>query len=164
MPSFTAEISLPQCNCLALRQAARHVSQFYDQYLAPSGLRTTQFSILAKLKRLGPMTINALARELVMDRTTLGRTMLPLERDGLIAIREGTVDRRSKELAVTKSGTERLQRAVELWVEAQKEFEERFGAGRAADLRGLLGDVVSCELEKPAATSTRRRRRTRARL
>jgi DNA-binding MarR family transcriptional regulator len=74
---------LAQCNCLALRQAARHVTQFYDQYLASTGLRTTQFSILAKLHGLGPMTINALARELVMDRTTLGRTMLPLERDGL---------------------------------------------------------------------------------
>ena len=151
----------PECNCLALRQAARHVSQFYDQYLASTGLRTTQFSILAKLKGLGPMTINALARELVMDRTTLGRTMLPLERDGLIAIKDGILDRRSKELAVTKAGTERLQRAAKLWVKAQKEFEERFGARRAADLRGLLGEVVSCELERPAATSALHRERTR---
>jgi hypothetical protein len=38
------------CNCLAVRQAARHVTQFYDQFLAASGLRTTQFSILAKLR------------------------------------------------------------------------------------------------------------------
>ena len=149
MPS---ESSTPlPCNCLALRQAARHVTQFYDQYLASTGLRTTQFSILAKLYRLGPMTINALARELVMDRTTLGRTMLPLERDGLIAIKAGTLDRRNRELAVTKAGTERLQRAAKLWVEAQKEFEERFGARRAADMRGLLGKVVSCELARPAA-------------
>ena len=103
MPSATATPS-PECNCLALRQAARHVTQFYDQCLAPSGLRTTQLSILAKLKRLGPLTINALARELVMDRTTLGRTMLPLEGDGLIAIRDGTLDRRSKELTLTKAG------------------------------------------------------------
>src|SRR5439155_4836304 len=153
----------PECNCLALRQAARHVTQFYDQYLASTGLRTTQFSILAKLQRLEPMTINALSRELVMDRTTLGRTMLPLERDGLIAIKDGILDRRSKELAVTKAGTERLQRA-KLWVEAQKEFEERFGARRAADLRGLQGEVVSCELEKAASGSARQRQQTRARL
>jgi DNA-binding MarR family transcriptional regulator len=141
---------LQECNCLALRQAARHVTQFYDQYLAPTGLRSTQFSILAHLHGLGPMTINALARELVMDRTTLGRTMLPLERDGLIAIKEGALDRRSKELGVTKAGTERLQRAAKLWIEAQKEFEARFGARRATDLRSLLGEVVLCELEKPA--------------
>jgi DNA-binding MarR family transcriptional regulator len=161
----SAPTALPQCNCLALRQAARHVTQFYDQYLAPTGLRTTQFSILAKLKRLGPMTINALASELVMDRTTLGRTMLPLERDGLIAIRDGPVDRRSKELTLTKAGTERLQRAAKLWVEAQKEFEERFDATRAADLRGVLSEVITCDLEKPVAPSAARRRQsTRARL
>jgi len=147
----------PECNCLALRQAARHVTQFYDQYLVSTGLRTTQFSILAKLKRLGAMTINALARELVMDRTTLGRTMLPLERDGLIAIKDGTLDRRSKDLAVTKAGSERLQRAAKLWVEAQKEFEERFGVRRAADLRGLLGEVASCELEKAPSGFSRHR-------
>ena len=142
--------ALPDCNCLALRQAARHVTQFYDQYLAPTGLRSTQFSILAKLHGLGPTTINVLARELVMDRTTLGRTMLPLERDGLIAIKEGVLDRRSKELRVTKAGTELLQRAAKLWVEAQTEFEARFGPRRATALRDLLAEVVSCELEKPA--------------
>jgi DNA-binding MarR family transcriptional regulator len=161
MPSDPATPS-QECNCLALRQAARHVTQFYDQCLAPSGVRTTQLSILAKLKRLGPLTINALARELVMDRTTLGRTMLPLERDGLISIEDGSLDRRSKELAVTRTGTERLQRAAKLWVEAQRKFEERFGARRAADLRGLLGEVVSCDLDKPAAAPGLRGQRTRA--
>src|SRR5437899_8358365 len=159
MPSETSA-PWPECNCLALRQAARHVTQFYDQYLASTGLRTTQFSILAKLQRLGPMTINALARELVMDRTTLGRTMLPLERDGLIAVNDGILDRRSKELAVTKTGAERLQRAEKRWVEAQKEFEERFGAKRAADLRGLLGDVAACDLDAPASTHALRRQQT----
>jgi DNA-binding MarR family transcriptional regulator len=57
----------------------RDTSPSFLTMLAPTGLRTTQFSILAKLKRMGPITINALARELVMDRTTLGRNILPLE-------------------------------------------------------------------------------------
>ena len=86
------------CNCLAIRQAARHVTQFYDQLLAPSGLRTTQFSILGRLQRLGPMPINALAAELVMDRTTLGRNILPLQRDGLIEIGTAPTDRRRRSL------------------------------------------------------------------
>jgi hypothetical protein len=65
------------CNCFALRQAARQVPQFYNHYLVPTGVRATQFSILAKLKRLGPMTINSLAEEMVMDRTKLGRNIHP---------------------------------------------------------------------------------------
>src|ERR1700737_3035419 len=127
MPSDTTTPS-PECNCLALRQAARHVTQFYDQCLAPAGLRTTQLSILARLKRLGPLTINALARELVMDRTTLGRNMLPLEREGLITIEEGAPDRRSKVLHLTKAGAERIRAARKLWGEAQTHFERSFGA------------------------------------
>ena len=145
MPADTAMPS-QECNCLALRQAARHVTQFYDQCLAPSGLRTTQLSILAKLKRLGPLTINALARELVMDRTTLGRTMLPLERDGLISIEDGTLDRRSKELRLTKAGAERLRVARSLWSEAQKQFEAAFGGKRALTLRNELRAVASSNL------------------
>ena len=145
MPTDTAMPS-QECNCLTLRQAARHVTQFYDQCLAPAGLRTTQLSILAKLKRLGPLTINTLAGELVMDRTTLGRTMLPLERDGLITIKDGTLDRRSKELHLTKAGAERLRVAGKLWREAQAQFEASFGGARAAKLRDELSALVTSEL------------------
>jgi len=154
MPSDTATPS-QECNCLALRQAARHVTQFYDQYLAPTGLRTTQFSILAKLRWLGPMTIKALARALVMDRTTLGRTMLPLERDGLIKIQDGTVDRRSKELHLTKAGGDRLRAAGKLWREAQTQFDAAFGGERAAKLRDELHALVSSELSPEAGRSRR---------
>jgi len=134
------------CNCLALRQAARHVSQFYDRCLAPTGLRTTQFSILVKLKRLGPMTVGALADELVLDRTTLGRTMLPLERDGLISVASGASDRRSKELHLTKAGAKRIDAALAIWRQAQKRFEAEFGDKRASNLRNELRAVVASEL------------------
>src|SRR6266403_527920 len=134
------------CNCLAARQAARHITQFYDQLLAPSGLRTTQFSILAKLRRLGPMTINALAAEMVMDRTTLGRNILPLERDGLIAVEQGSRDRRSKELRVTAAGEARLRAGTKGWAQAQRQFENSFGAKRTADMRVHLHAVAATEL------------------
>ena len=141
-----AEGQVYECNCLALRQAARHLTQFYDRFLASTGLRTTQFSILAKLHRLGPMTINALARELVMDRTTLGRTMLPLEREGLIAIEDSAVDRRSKELRLTRKGGERLRAAFKPWREAQSQFARIFGEERADKLRSELRALASSEL------------------
>jgi DNA-binding MarR family transcriptional regulator len=134
------------CNCLVVRQAARHVTQFYDRFLAPAGLRTTQFSILARLRRKGPMTINALAADMVMDRTTLGRNILPLERDGLIRIEPAASDRRSKEIRVTRRGEKRLEMASSGWAEAQARFETAFGSARASDLRALLRQVVSTDL------------------
>lgn len=135
-----------ECNCLAVRQAARHVTQFYDRFLAPAGLRTTQFSILAKLKRLGPMTINALADDMVMDRTTLGRNILPLEREGLIAVAAGKSDRRSKELRLTDAGGARLRVALKGWAEAQARFEAAFGRKRTPELRALLQAVAATDL------------------
>ena len=141
------------CNCLAVRQAARHITQFYDHFLAPSGLRTTQFSILAKLRRLGPMTINALAAEMVMDRTTLGRNILPLERDGLVAVEQGRRDRRSKELQVTEAGEARFRGATKGWVQAQRQFEKAFGAKRTTDMRAILHTVTAIELGTQAASA-----------
>jgi DNA-binding MarR family transcriptional regulator len=149
MPRTTSSGS-DDCNCLAARQAARHITQFYDQYLASSGLRTTQFSILAKLRRLGPMTINRLAAEMVMDRTTLGRNILPLERDGLIAVEQGSSDRRSKELRVTEAGEARFRAGVKGWVQAQRQFEKAFGAKRTADLRALFHAVAATDLGSTA--------------
>ena len=134
------------CNCLAVRQAARHITQFYDQFLAPSGLRTTQFSILAKLRLLGPMTINALATNLVMDRTTLGRNILPLERDGLIAVEKGSRDRRSKVVQLTEAGAAGFRAAAKGWTQAQRQFEAAFGAKRTVDLRALVAAVVATDL------------------
>jgi DNA-binding MarR family transcriptional regulator len=150
MPSGTPQ-QREVCNCLAFRQAARHVTQFYDQFLASSGLRTTQFSILAKLRLEGPMTINGLAKRLVLDRTTVGRNILPLERDGLVAVGPGRTDRRSKELRVTDAGAARLRSARKGWTEAQARFDATFGGGRAAELRALLHAVTATELGAPTA-------------
>jgi DNA-binding MarR family transcriptional regulator len=136
-----------ECNCLAVRSAARHVTQFYDEFLAPTGLRTTQFSILAKLKRKGPLTINRLAKDMVMDRTTVGRNILPLERDGLIKIQPAANDLRTKELHLTKAGEKRLRTAKKGWSEAQARFETTFGPKRAADLRSMLRAVAATEFE-----------------
>ncbi len=149
--SPTLRPRIEECTCLAVRQAARHITQFYDQHLAPVGLRTTQYSILAKLERLGPITINALADELVMDRTTLGRNVLPLERERLVSVAPGRTDRRSKELRLTEAGIERLEAAREGWREAQTRFAAAFGDERAAGLRALLREVSATDL--PAASA-----------
>jgi DNA-binding MarR family transcriptional regulator len=139
------------CNCFAVRAAARHVTQLYDQFLAPTGLRVTQFSILAKLKRRGPLTVNALADDMVMDRTTLGRNIQPLERDGLIRIEPSPSDRRAKEIHLTKAGEKRLLAGREAWVKAQARFEAGFGAKRALELRTLLRSVITSQFAPTAS-------------
>jgi DNA-binding MarR family transcriptional regulator len=133
------------CNCLAIRQAARHVTQFYDQLFAPVGLRATQYAILTRLRRDGPMTINKLAAELVMDRTTLGRNILPLQRDGLIEVDASPVDRRRRELRLTELGLAKQRQGIERWAAAQQRFDAVFGGERAAALRALLREVAASD-------------------
>ena len=145
MMSATPQFKPEDCNCLMVRSAARHVTQLYDQFLAPVGLHVTQFSILAKLKRLYPITINALAKEMVMDRTTLGRNVQPLERDGLIKIEASATDGRARELRLTKAGEKRLEAGREAWVQAQARFEDRFGVKRAAEFRAILRALVASD-------------------
>jgi DNA-binding MarR family transcriptional regulator len=97
------------------------------------------------------MTINALADELVMDRTTLGRNILPLEREGLLSVAPGREDRRSKVLSVTPAGIDRLHAARKGWRKAQAEFASTFGVKRTAGLRALLFEVSETELPEVAA-------------
>ena len=130
------------CNCQALRQAARRVTQVYDTHLASVGLKTTQYSILAKLNRLGPLSINELAKLMVMDRTTLGRAIKPLERDKLLAIGSDD-DGRKRKLQITSAGQARMKAGTAKWREAQKEFELAYGVSESADLRTALQRVVA---------------------
>ena len=138
---YPPNLELGHCNCLAIRQAARRVSQFYDAHLAPLGLKTSQYSILSKLARLGPMSINDIAETMVMDRTTTGRAIRPLERDGLVKI-EAAEDGRKRVIALTAAGRERAKEGLAAWKKAQKEFELAVGPQAAQKLRAALGDVV----------------------
>jgi len=143
-----ARNSPQECNCLAVRQAARHVTQLYDQCLAPYGVRASQLALLSILNRRGPLTINEMAAALVMDRTTLGRNLRPLERDGLIEVAIAAADRRRRELRLSTAGKDRLTRAMSGWAKAQARFDETFGLDRAVQFRTLLHDVTATPFDR----------------
>jgi len=140
--AFKFEPNPADCNCLAIRQAARQVTQLYDGYLAAAGLRSTQYSILSRLARLGPLPINKLAEAMVMDRTTMGRAVRPLERDKLVAVSSGKEDGRVRTIRLTPAGEKRLVLARKQWQRAQDAFEKSYGANAAAELRSALTRVV----------------------
>ncbi|MFJ8032031.1 MarR family winged helix-turn-helix transcriptional regulator [Streptomyces sp. NPDC096032] len=130
------------CNNLALRKAARYLSATYDKALAPTGLRATQFSILQKLSTQEQITITNLAEMIAMDRTTLASNLKPLAREGLVTVEPSPTDRRARMVALTPDGLARMQTALPFWRTVQSEFEESFGADRAAQLRATLEDIL----------------------
>ena len=130
------------CNCAALRQASRYVSRLYDEALAPAGLGINQYSVLARLKRLGPSVIQDLARALVMDRSTLGHLLRPLEKRDLVRM-AACADARCRLVSLTPAGEALLTEARPLWAAAQAAFERQFGSAEAATLREALASVVA---------------------
>lgn len=126
------------CHCFAVRQAARWISQLYDQHLAACGLRASQYGILSQLARSGPVGIAQLAEAMVMDRTTMTRNVTPLQRDGLVEIAQSDTDRRRREVRLTAQGRARLAQARPLWRRAQAAFERHYGAREAAAMRTML--------------------------
>ncbi|MFM0341995.1 MarR family winged helix-turn-helix transcriptional regulator [Paraburkholderia fungorum] len=129
------------CNCLAARQASRYLTAVYDQALSPVELRITQFSILYKLVKNGPLMMGELASKMAMDRTTLSSNLKPLERDGLVDIVPGQ-DRRVKQAVITKAGLARYRMALPLWSDVQAKFEGTYGRKPAAELRSALRTVL----------------------
>jgi DNA-binding MarR family transcriptional regulator len=92
-------INVRDCNCFYLRKAARHLTQIYDTIFAPSDIRSTQYTILAVLNEKDGLSVNELAKVMVMNRTTISKNLRPLVRDGLIATNLSDLDRRSRDVA-----------------------------------------------------------------
>ena len=135
------------CNCAALRQAARRVTKIYDDALALSGLGVNQFSILARLSRVGRSTIQDLAGLLVMDRSTLGHLLRPLEKRGFVKLEVSERDRRSRTIALTQAGKAAAAKARPRWAAAQRRFESTFGREAALELRTVLKEVATAEFD-----------------
>jgi len=130
------------CACLNLRMAARAVTQMYDAVLKPSALKATQFSVLAAVAHAGPASMTAVARALVMDRTTLTRNLRPLLDRGLVAAAAGG-DRRQRTIAVTANGEALLAEALPLWKSAHDQIVDGVGAARWQGLAKLLRETIS---------------------
>lgn len=141
------------CNGTALRKATRRVSQLYDAVLAPSGLRSTQRSILIHIARAGTPTMGELAAALILDRSALAHNIKPLVRDGLIASATEARDQRVRRVSLTEAGIAKLAETTRLWQSAQERFERAFGVEEARQLRSVLSVIASdsfvAAFEKP---------------
>ncbi len=112
---------LQSCKCLKLRKASRIITQFYDKKLKSCNIKITQFSILSLIATSENKTMNALSDDLLMDRTTLTRSLEVLLKEKLIKNIK-TSDARKRIVKLTDKGYEILERAIPLWKEAEQEI------------------------------------------
>lgn len=129
------ETSQYPCMCAVIRKTGRLLTKKYDQYLKPSGLKITQFSMLANIARNPGITVSKLAELLVMDQSTVTRNLRVLEKTGYIHLEADTVDHRIKRIQITDFGMSRMDEARPYWEKAQLEIERIMGR---KSIEGLL--------------------------
>jgi len=136
-------LSKPQgCTNFKLRQLTRVVSRHYDAYIAGSGLKTSQYSLLSNVATHGPIRPVDLAARMRMDASTLTRNLKPLIAEGWVEMGEGA-DARSRLLTLTGNGHAKRDEARALWRKAQLALNERLGVERVLALHALLDDALA---------------------
>ena len=147
---------LSPCVCSTLRMVTRVVTQLYDDCLRPSGLRVTQFSILAAVARLGEASLRQLENELAIDQTTLTRSLTLLERNGVLE-RASHPDGRIKAMRLTSKGRRALEVAWPLWAQAQGKVLRELGTKAWTDTQRRLTYLFQVAAKKQRLARRRRR-------
>jgi len=138
------------CASFNFRKTARAVTSLFDTALQKSGIRSTQFAILVGIAKSQPVSIGALANLLVIDDTTLTRSLRLLQTEGFIAI-SNRAAMRQRFLTITAKGERVLGRSLPAWRKAQERFVATVGSGYWLNLRNELHTLahIAVDLEKP---------------
>lgn len=128
------------CNCINLRRASQALTEVYDDILAPSGLKISQYLLLRNVNTLGPVSVSSLALEIRLDRTTIVRNLKPLEESGFI-IDDAIKGARNRQLKLSDKGREALEIAGPLWLEAQDFIEQYIGKEDLNSFTVLLSKI-----------------------
>jgi len=139
------------CTNLKLRQLSRAVTRHYDAYVAKTGLKNTQYSLLSHVVLLGPIQPVELARRMKLEASTLTRNLQPLVAQGWVEVGPG-VDARSRSISATADGRAKRAEAQRAWKQAQLALNERLGEARVVRLHELLD---ACLAELATAEGTR---------
>lgn len=113
------------------------MTQHYEASFRGTGLRATQFTLLATLAQTGPLPLSALASMLGLERTSLTRNLRPLEKKGFVGTKADD-DQRIRRIVITKKGTAAALAALGAWNHAQATVDEvlrRTGVGKLFGLR-----------------------------
>lgn len=123
------------------RRTAQALTDLYDDALEESGLKVTQFALLRQIQRIEGQSLTALAKSTGLDRSTLGRNLRVMEREGLVRFAEAR-DARARSVVLTGDGRAALVRADPEWAAIQVRIKAALSPETLEMLR-----VLSLELD-----------------
>ncbi len=130
------------CTNFKLRQLVRRVGSHYDAEMAQCGLKTTQYSLLSHVLKLGPIRPGDLAAAMKMDASTLTRNLRPLVDAGWVSLEAGA-DARSRLVHITDAGRDKRAQAQRHWKAAQLALNEALGVERVLALHALVDESLA---------------------
>ncbi|MFC5519635.1 MarR family winged helix-turn-helix transcriptional regulator [Polaromonas jejuensis] len=136
-----AELKTQGCTNFRLRQLMRRVAHHYDVEMAKAGLKTTQYSLLSYVLKLGPLRPGELAQGMKVSASTLTRNLKPLVDAGWLELAAGT-DARSRMVAITPAGRAKREEARQRWKVAQESLNQLLGDGRVLALHRLINESL----------------------
>ena len=136
-----AELKPLGCTNFKLRQLMRRVAHHYDLEMAKAGLKTTQYSLLSHVLKLGPLRPGELAQAMKVSASTLTRNLKPLLDAGWIALTAGS-DARSRSVVITEAGRVKRNEARYRWKVAQDGLNQLIGIQRVLALHGLINESL----------------------
>ena len=131
------------CLCSAVRKASRIITRNYDECLKSTGLRITQYTMLAKIARNPHVAVSELASLLIMDQTTVTRNLGVLTKHGYVQLTPDPSDGRLKRISLTESGSAKVDQAQPLWARAQQQMDQVLGPRRINDLLDSITVLIS---------------------
>jgi len=137
------------CACTTVRKANRALFRFYEDAMVGTGLSITQFSILRSLQRTGPCALSELANTLVMERTSLYRTIAPLLAQEAIVTTMVKTNKKIKVAALTSKGEALIEAALPNWSQAQETIIKTVGEDKWDALSSILIDIPALVSELP---------------
>jgi DNA-binding MarR family transcriptional regulator len=121
------------------------VTRMYDNAMQASGVRSTQFAILTGIAKLQPVAMGTLAKVLMLDSSTLTRSLRLLQKEGLIEVSKRAA-LRQRFLKLTHSGEKALQRSLPLWRAAHAKFVAAVGQDYWLKLRNELESIAKSKI------------------
>ena len=136
------DVKLQGCTSSKVRQLARRLAQHYDAEVLQCGLKTTQYSLLSHVVKLGPIRSVDLADRLKMTASTLSRNLQPMVAGGWLEMAPGA-DARSRLVRATEAGVAKQHEAQRHWKAAQQKLNAQLGVERVAALHALIDDSLA---------------------
>ena len=115
------------CYAVHALMATRRLTRFYDNALRPTGLTIMQYALLCVIGYAKPESITALADICATERSTVSRSLTPLENAGYVT-RQDETDRRQRPIRLTKEGEAKVTEVYPAWRKAQDALERRLGS------------------------------------